>query len=46
MGGKQSSQRIYAKFEGEKKEGESRVLKHVMEILKPTDPKTMLEEFM
>jgi hypothetical protein len=46
MGAKQSSPRIYAKFEGEKKEGESRVLRHVMNILKPTDPGTMLEEFM
>lgn len=46
MGGKQSGPRTYAKFEGVKKEGESRILKHVMDILKPTDPTTMLEEFM
>lgn len=45
MGGNNSNARVYAKFEGETKEGESRVLRHVLKTLKPTDPKTMLEEF-
>jgi hypothetical protein len=46
MGNQHSAPKLYGKLQGEKKQGESRVLKHVMEILKPTDPQTMLEELM
>ena len=45
MGVEQSTSRIYARFEGDKKEGESRILKHVVQGIKPGDPQTMLEEF-
>ena len=45
MGSTESTAKVYAEFEGENKANESRILKHVMDILKPTDPKTMLEEF-
>lgn len=45
MGQQQSEPRIYGKFIGEEKPGETRVLQHVMKIKKPDDPGTMLEEF-
>ena len=44
MGAGESKEIKYANFIGESKPGESRVLKHSMDILKPTDPQTMLEE--
>lgn len=45
MGQTQSEPRTYAKFVGEAKPGETKVLQHVMTILKPDDPGTLLEEF-
>lgn len=44
MGKSHSVPRIYAKFEGEPKVGESRILRHSMTLVKPDDPETMLEE--
>ena len=44
MGSSQAIPRIYAKFEGETKPGESQILRHVMTLLNPGDPQTMLEE--
>lgn len=44
MGKTNSVPRIYANFEGEKKSGESRILRNVAEVIKPDDPGTMLEE--
>jgi len=45
MGKSHSVPRIYAEFEGDKNEGESRVLRHKLDLMKPGDPETMLEEF-
>jgi len=45
MGKNQSTQRVYAKFEGEQKPNESQVLKNAVSVIKPTDPQTMLQEF-
>lgn len=46
MGTQESVPRVYAKFEGKAKPGESKVLRHVMDVMDPGGPKTMLEEFM
>ena len=44
MGGSQPEEKVYAKFEGESKPGESRVLRHVLTVIHPADPKSMLEQ--
>lgn len=44
MGSTESTEKVYGKFQGEEKPGESRVLRHVMTILQPGEPQTMLEE--
>lgn len=45
MGQSQSEPRTYATFTGEEKVGETRVLRNVMDLIKPDDPGTLLEEF-
>lgn len=44
MGATPSEPRIYAKFEGEAKPEETKVLRRVIDILKPGESTTMLEE--
>ncbi len=44
MGATESTKKVYARFEGEAKAGESRAFRHVLNYMKPTDAQDMLTE--